>query len=58
VLAIAGPEAADQIEAHKTARSAAHTLVSTQWERVAAVADVLMERKTLDEGECRSVLED
>jgi hypothetical protein len=58
ILAIAGPEEADQVQLDERAQRHAKFLMGTRWERVREVAGVLLERETLDEGECRQVLEE
>jgi ATP-dependent Zn protease len=58
VLSLGGPEEAGQAALVERARGHARTLVTTQWDRIKRVADVLLERETLDEGGCRRVLEE
>jgi hypothetical protein len=57
VLLIAGPEADDQVELSEAAQRHARNVLYVRWPHVKAIASVLLERKTLDEGECRQVLE-
>ena len=57
LLSIAGPDEQEQIETSEHARRHAHHLVSSRWSKIEAVAETLMERETLDERECREVLE-
>jgi ATP-dependent Zn protease len=57
LLSIAGPEEQDQLETSELARRHAERLVARHWSQIEAVAQTLMDRETLDEGECRQVLE-
>jgi ATP-dependent Zn protease len=57
ILTIAGPDQAEQVEVGENARRHATNLIRKQWNHVSKVADVLLERETLDEGECRQILE-
>ena len=59
ILTIAGPDEAEQVEVGENAKRHARNLIRGRgrWERVSKIADVLLERETLDEGECRQILE-
>ncbi len=57
ILALGGPDFDKQEEIGDRAMRDAAFLVETLWKRVEAVASVLVERQTLDEGECRRVLQ-
>lgn len=57
ILTIAGPNEAKQVEVDENAKLQARKLIRRRWRRVSKIADVLLERKTLDEGECRQILE-
>jgi ATP-dependent Zn protease len=57
LLTIAGPDKDEQIETDERAKRHARNLVSSRWSQIEAVAQTLLERETLDEGECRQVLE-
>jgi ATP-dependent Zn protease len=57
LLTIAGPDEQEQIEAGELAERHAEVLVSARWSKIEAVAQTLMDRETLDERECREVLE-
>jgi ATP-dependent Zn protease len=57
LLEIAGPDEQDQLETSGLAQRHAKNLVSSRWSQIEAVAQTLMERETLDERECREVLE-
>ncbi len=57
LIAIAGPDEQDQVETGESARRHAQFLVSSRWAAIEAVAETLMDRETLDERECREVLE-
>jgi ATP-dependent Zn protease len=57
LLSIAGPDEKDQIESSELAHRHAQNLVSARWGKIEAVAETLMERETLNERECREVLE-
>jgi ATP-dependent Zn protease len=57
LLSIARPDEKDQLETSELARRHAEKLVASHWSQIEAVAQTLMDRKTLDEGECRRVLE-
>src|SRR5215212_3268592 len=57
VLEIAGDNEQEQAETSELARRHAELLVSARWSQIEAVAEKLMERETLDERECREVLE-
>jgi ATP-dependent Zn protease len=57
IATIAGPNEAKQVEVHENAKLQARKLIRRRWRRVSKIADVLLERKTLDEGECREILE-
>jgi ATP-dependent Zn protease len=59
ILTIAGPDEAKQVEVGENAKRHARNLIRgrRQWKRVSNIADVLLERETLDEGECRQILE-
>ena len=57
LLEIAGPDEQEQLETSERARRHAELLVSSRWSKIEAVAETLMERETLDERECREVLE-
>jgi len=58
VLALAGPNEVKQVEVSEAAQRAARDLIALMWEQVERIAGVLLERETLDEGECRQVLVD
>ena len=55
--AIAGPDEDEQTETLELARHQAQRFVTSRWSKIEAVAQTLMERETLDEHECREVLE-
>jgi hypothetical protein len=59
ILTIAGPDEVKQVEVGETAMRHARNLIRGRgrWERVSKIADVLLERETLDEGACRQILE-
>jgi ATP-dependent Zn protease len=57
LIAIAGPQEQEQIETGERAQRHARNLVASRWSAIEAVAQTLMERETLDERECREVLE-
>jgi ATP-dependent Zn protease len=57
LLSTAGPDEQDQLETIQLARHHAESLVTSHWSQIEAVAQTLMERETLDERECRRVLE-
>jgi ATP-dependent Zn protease len=57
LLEIAGADEQEQAETAERARRHAQLLLSSRWSKVEAVAETLMDRKTLDERECREVLE-
>jgi len=57
-IEIAGPDETKQAEVIDNAEQDARNLIGARWDRVKKVADVLLERETLDEGECRQVLEE
>jgi ATP-dependent Zn protease len=59
ILMIAGPDKARQVEVGKNAKLQARNLIRgrERWKRVSKIADVLLERETLDESECRQILE-
>jgi ATP-dependent Zn protease len=57
ILSIAGPDEARQAEVGEAAQRHGRNLARVRWERVKAIAGVLLERETLDEGECRQILE-
>jgi len=57
ILALGGPDEAGQVEVGELAEQHARNLVRVRWEQIEKVAEVLLERETLDEGECRRVLE-
>ncbi len=57
LLSIAGADEQEQLETSDLARRHAERLVDARWSQIEAVARTLMERETLDEGECRRVLE-
>jgi ATP-dependent Zn protease len=57
VLEIAGPSEKEQLETSELARQHAELLVSRRWSEIEAVAETLLDRETLDERECRKVLE-
>jgi ATP-dependent Zn protease len=58
IINIAGPDEAKQAEVDDNAKQYARHLIGARWDRVKKVADVLLERETLDEDECRQVLEE
>ncbi|MDP8951052.1 MAG: hypothetical protein M3N18_02245 [Actinomycetota bacterium] len=58
ILSLAGDDEEEQKATEDHAQKYAQRLIHRRWERVETVAAALMERKTLDEGECRQVLED
>jgi hypothetical protein len=58
LLSLAGPNADAQVEVGDRAQRHAEFLVLSRWERIEAVARVLIEREALDEAECRQVLGD
>jgi ATP-dependent Zn protease len=58
ILEIAGPDEAEQVELDERAQRHARFLISGRWEHVKKIADVLLKRETLDEGECRQVLQE
>jgi ATP-dependent Zn protease len=57
LITIAGPGEDEQIKTGELAELHAKHLVSSRWSQIEAVAQTLMERETLDERECREVLE-
>ncbi len=57
ILAIAGPDEQEQLETSEGARRQARFLVETRWSQIGSVAETLVDRETLDERECREVLE-
>ena len=57
ILELGGPDEASQVEVGEDAQRHARNLVMVRWEHVGELLDVLLERETLDEGECRQVLE-
>jgi ATP-dependent Zn protease len=57
LVSIAGPDEQEQIATSELARIHAQHLVHSRWRKIEAVADTLLERETLDERECREVLE-
>jgi hypothetical protein len=57
IATIAGPNEAKQVEVDENAKLQARKLIRRRWRRVSKIADVLLERKTLDEGDCREILE-
>jgi ATP-dependent Zn protease len=58
LLAIAGPNEQEQIETGELAERHAKHLVTSRWSQIEAVAETLTDRGTLDERECREVLEE
>ena len=56
-LELGGPDMRAQGAVDTDAQRHAANLMHLNWARVKAVADVLMERETLNEAECRQVLE-
>ena len=58
LLTIAGPDEDEQIETGERANRHAKNLVSSRWSQIVAVAETLIARETLDERECREVLEE
>ncbi len=58
ILSLAGEETDEQQEQERRATWYAQRLIHHRWERVEAVAAELLQRKTLDAGECRQVLEE
>jgi ATP-dependent Zn protease len=57
LITIAGLDEDEQIKTGELAERHAKKLVSTRWSQIEAVAEALMERETVDESECREVLE-
>jgi hypothetical protein len=57
LLEVAGPDEQDQLETSARAQRIAEYRVASRWSQIEAVAQTLMDRETLDEGECRRVLE-
>jgi hypothetical protein len=57
LLEVAGPDEQDQLETSARAQRIAEYRVAGGWSQIEAVAQTLMDRETLDEGECRRVLE-
>ena len=58
ILSLAGNDPDTQEEVAARAQRHARFLIEARWEQVEAVASVLLEHDTLDEGECRQVLEE
>jgi len=58
LLEVAGPSEQEQLETSEGARRHAMHLVAVRWSQIEAVAQTLMDRETLDERECREVLEE
>jgi hypothetical protein len=54
---VAGPDEQDQLETSASAQRIAEYRVAARWSQIEAVAQTLMDRETLDERECRRVLE-
>jgi hypothetical protein len=57
ILDLGGDEEQSQTDVGKAALRHATNLVSVQWSNISSIAHTLMERDTLDERECRQVLE-
>ncbi len=57
IVSLAGSDPDKQVEVSARAQRLAENLVEVHWERIETVAGVLVQRKTLDETECRQVLE-
>jgi hypothetical protein len=57
LLNVAGPDEQDQLETSASAQRIAEYRVARRWSQIEAVAQTLMDRETLDESECRQVLE-
>jgi ATP-dependent Zn protease len=57
ILAIAGSDEQAQLETSERARRQARHLVEVRWSQIETVAETLVNRETLDERECREVLE-
>jgi ATP-dependent Zn protease len=57
LLNVAGPGEKDQLETSASAQRIAENRVTARWSQIEAVAQTLMDRETLDERECRRVLE-
>ena len=58
ILSLAGDDPDSQEEVGARAQRHARFLVEARWEQVEAVAAVLLERETLEEGVCRQALKD
>ncbi len=58
ISSLAGNDPDTQEEVHARAQRHARFLVEGRWEQVETVAAVLLERETLDEGQCRQALKD
>ncbi len=58
ILSVAGPDPKKQQEVGDRAQRHASFLIRARWGQVGAVAEALIERKTLDAAECRRVLEE
>ena len=57
LLETAGPDEQDQLETSARAQRIAELRVARRWSQIEEVAQALMDRGTLDERECREVLE-
>jgi hypothetical protein len=57
LLNVAGPDEQDQLETSARAQRIAEHRVATRWSQIKAVAQTLIDRETLDESECRRVLQ-
>jgi len=57
LLNVAGPDEQDQLETSASAQRIAEHRVATRWSQIEAVAQTLIDRETLDESECRRVLQ-
>jgi len=57
MLEVAGPDEQDQRETSALAQRIAEHRVARRWSQIEAVAQTLMDRGTLDERECREVLQ-
>jgi hypothetical protein len=57
LLTLGGPDGSEREEVEERALRRAMNLIRVRWECIETVASVLMQRETLDEAECREVLE-